>query len=35
VEDEYENLDGQWLISRRTVSPIAGLTAVGEMPSSV
>jgi hypothetical protein len=32
VEDEYECVDGRWLISRRTVSRVAGMVAVGLPP---
>ncbi|MDL9945623.1 nuclear transport factor 2 family protein [Gordonia sp. ABSL11-1] len=29
IEDDYQNLDGRWLISRRSVSRAAGLIATG------
>jgi hypothetical protein len=33
VEDDFEQVDGEWLISRRYVSPVAGLVATGRAPT--
>ena len=32
VEDDFEQEDGRWLISRRHVEPVAGLVAAGRGP---
>ena len=32
VEDDFEQEDGRWLISRRHVEPVAGLVAAGREP---
>ncbi|MBA2945605.1 nuclear transport factor 2 family protein [Streptomyces himalayensis] len=32
VEDDFEQEDGRWLISRRYVAPVAGLVAAGNAP---
>lgn len=32
IEDDYEQIDGRWLIARRRVSPVAGLVATGVAP---
>ncbi|MFG2133289.1 nuclear transport factor 2 family protein [Streptomyces sp. NPDC048751] len=32
VEDDFEQEDGRWLISRRHVEPVAGLVAAGRRP---
>ncbi|MEB8337522.1 nuclear transport factor 2 family protein [Streptomyces endophyticus] len=32
VEDDFEQEDGRWLISRRHVAPVAGLVAAGRGP---
>jgi hypothetical protein len=32
IEDDYRHHDGQWLISRRLISPAAGLVATGAAP---
>ncbi|MCD0450921.1 nuclear transport factor 2 family protein [Actinocorallia sp. API 0066] len=32
VEDDYARIDGKWLITRRRVSPAAGLVATGAAP---
>jgi hypothetical protein len=32
VEDEFEQIDGDWLIARRAVAPVAGIVAVGAPP---
>ncbi len=31
-EDDFELVDGKWLIARRVVKPVAGLVAAGELP---
>jgi hypothetical protein len=33
VEDEFELADGEWLVSHRTVSPVAGIVAAGAVAS--
>ena len=32
AEDDFENVEGNWLISRRSVKPAAGLVAAGSAP---
>ncbi|MBL7498121.1 nuclear transport factor 2 family protein [Frankia sp. CNm7] len=32
VEDDYQKVDGRWLIARRLITPAAGLVAVGTPP---
>jgi hypothetical protein len=32
LEDDYELVDGRWLISRREVAPVGGLVATGRLP---
>ncbi|MEU4654920.1 nuclear transport factor 2 family protein [Streptomyces sp. NPDC023723] len=32
VDDDFEQEDGRWLISRRYVAPVAGLVAAGRAP---
>jgi hypothetical protein len=34
VEDDYERVDGTWLIARRRVTPQGGIVAVGQLPGT-